>query len=134
MSLEERMKKLILLSFFLMIVSMCAVAQTDSDASSSSTGNMKPVQGCLSSSQGKYVLTDSSGNAYMLSGQTAGLDSSVGHQVQVMGNEMHVESHSKTGTADNPAMSNETASMHMFKVQSFKDSGSSCSSGGTSQR
>jgi hypothetical protein len=128
------MKRLILLSSFLLVVSMCAFAQTDSDASSSSTTNMKPIQGCLSSSQGKYILTDSSGNAYMLAGETAGLDSSVGHQVNLMGTEMHVESHSKTGTADNPSMSNDTASMHMFKVHSFKDSGSTCPAGGSSQR
>jgi hypothetical protein len=130
------MKRLILLSSFLLVVSMFAYAQTDSDASSSSTTNMKPVQGCLSSSQGKYILTDSSGNNYMLSGQTAGLDSSVGHQVNLMGTEMHVESHSATGTdaSQDKSMSNDTASMHHFKVHSFKDSGSSCSSSGSTQR
>jgi hypothetical protein len=121
------MKKLILLSSFLLVMAMCAFAQTDSDASSASKTTMIPVQGCLSSVQGKYVLTDASGNNYMLAGQTADLSSSVGHQVQVMGTEMHVESHSKTGTEQNPAMSSDTASMHMFNVKSVKDIASTCS-------
>ncbi|HEX8924450.1 MAG TPA: hypothetical protein VF786_01590, partial [Terriglobales bacterium] len=73
-------------------------------------------------------------NAYMLSGETAGLDSSVGHEVSVMGNEMHVETHSKTGTAENPSMSNDTASMHMFNVHSFKDVSSTCSASSSSQK
>ncbi|HVP63947.1 MAG TPA: hypothetical protein VMT82_03565 [candidate division Zixibacteria bacterium] len=130
------MKKLILLSSFLLVVCMCAFAQTDSDASSASTTNMKPIQGCLSSSsQGKYILTDSSGNDYMLSGQTAGLDNSVGHQVNLMGTEMHVEAHSATGTdaSQDKSMSENTASMHHFKVHSFKDTGSTCSASGSSQ-
>jgi len=121
------MKKLILLSSFLLVVSMCAFAQTDSDASSASKTSMTPVQGCLSSSQGKYVLTDASGNNYMLTGETASLDSSVGHQVEVMGTEMHVDAHSRTGTEQNPAMSNDTPSMHMFKVKSVKDIATACS-------
>jgi hypothetical protein len=129
------MKKLILLSSILLFACAFSFAQTDSDASSASTSNMTPVQGCLSSMQGNYVLTDSSGNNFVLLGKTDDLHSSVGHEVQVMGTEMHVEAQSKTGTADNPSMSHprQNESMRSFNVRSFKDVASTCSTGGAAQ-
>lgn len=129
------MKMLILLGSFLLFACVFSFAQTDSDASSASTSSMTPVRGCLSSVQGNYILTDSSGNDFVLLGQTANLHSSVGHEVQVMGTEMHVEAQSKTGTAENPSMSHprQTESMRSFNVRSVKDIASTCPSGGAAQ-
>ncbi|HEX8926275.1 MAG TPA: hypothetical protein VF786_10810 [Terriglobales bacterium] len=130
------MRKLALLSFVLLFVSVCAFAQYDSNANSTSKNETKTIQGCLSSSNGEYMLTDSSGNSVWLRGkQTADLQKSVGHQIQVTGSEREVSAHSATGnrTSQNDAMSKNTDPNHSnFLVESVQDTGSTCSSG-TSQ-
>jgi hypothetical protein len=60
------------------------------DASQTATGDQS-VEGCISGSAGNYTLTDATGKAYTLAGDTSKLGDHVGHQVRV------------TGTAEAPA-------------------------------
>ncbi|HUO60684.1 MAG TPA: hypothetical protein VMU24_08445 [Candidatus Acidoferrales bacterium] len=81
------------------------------------------------------MLTDNSGNSIWLRGkQTANLQSSVGHQVQVTGSLRDVRAHSATGSSSsqNDAMSSQSETdQNSFLVQSVQDTGSPCSAGGT---
>ncbi|HVP63946.1 MAG TPA: hypothetical protein VMT82_03560 [candidate division Zixibacteria bacterium] len=129
------MRKLLLLCSVLLLISVCAFAQYDSNANSTSKVETKTIQGCLSSSNGQYSLTDSSGNTIWLRGKnTAQLQSSVGHQVQVTGSERQVNAHSATDNRNSQtdAMSKESDPNHnSFLVESVQDTGSACSSSGT---
>ena len=128
------MKRLMVLSL-VACVSVCAFPQTDSGASAPSKNVTKTLQGCLSSSNGEYTLTDSSGNAIWLRGKdTASLQNSVGHQIQVTGIEREVTERSSTGvrTSQNDAIASRSdPDQNSFLVQSVQDTGSPCSSAGT---
>ena len=50
-----------------------------------SSTNQTTVQGCLSGSAGGFTLTDNSGTAYQLAGDTSKLTDHVGHQVEITG-------------------------------------------------
>jgi uncharacterized protein YdeI (BOF family) len=56
---------------------------TATDQSSSTSGNT--VQGCLSGSSGKYMLTDATGVSYQLQGDDSQFSSNVGKEVEVTG-------------------------------------------------
>jgi hypothetical protein len=58
-----------------------SAGQTAGQASSSHT----TVEGCLSGADGKYTLTDKSGTAYQLTGDTSKLAEHVGHEIKVTG-------------------------------------------------
>src|SRR5881394_3950934 len=60
-----------------------ATASSSDQATSSSTGNT--VQGCLSGSAGSYMLTDSTGVMYQLSGSDSDLSANVNKEVEVTG-------------------------------------------------
>ena len=129
------MRKLIFLSCVLMFVSVSAFAQYDSSASAASQNEPKTLQGCLSSANGQFALTDNSGKTIWLRGkETASLQSSVGHQIKVTGTERDVTAQSATGnrTSQNDAMSKASdANQGSFLVQSVQDTGTPCSSAGS---
>ena len=53
--------------------------------SSQTADNSTAIEGCLSGSSGSYTLTDQSGKAWQLAGDTSKLTEHVGHQVRIMG-------------------------------------------------
>jgi hypothetical protein len=132
------MRKLLLLSFVLLFVSVCAFAQYDSSASSTSKNESKTMQGCLTSSNGQFLLTDSSGSTVWLRGKdSAQLQNSVGHQVQVTGTQNEVQAHSATGdrSSQTDAMTKKAdPNQSSFQVQSIQDTGTACSSSSSTQR
>src|SRR5215469_9561799 len=82
------MRQILLLSVLLLGVSW-AVAQ-NSPASSgqkapSAGAGSQTVEGCLSSSAGKYTLTDEQGKTFELTGDTSKLAEHVGHEVKITG-------------------------------------------------
>jgi hypothetical protein len=54
-------------------------------SSQSTSDHHAKVRGCLSGSSGNYTLTDKSGNAYQLSGDTSKLAEHVGHTIEITG-------------------------------------------------
>ncbi len=64
--------------------------QTSTMGSQSSNSNpsdsQNTLQGCLSGSNGNFILTDNSGNTYQLTGDTDDLGKHVGQEVKVKGN------------------------------------------------
>lgn len=60
--------------------------QTDSQQTAASGADSETtVQGCLSGSDGNYVLTDKNGSTFQLTGDAAKLSEHVGHEVKVSG-------------------------------------------------
>jgi hypothetical protein len=120
------MKKLFLLSSILLLSACWAVAQDvntpHSTGQSSNAADTTTVQGCLSMDDGMYTLSDPTGTAYRLTGDTSKLQAHVGHTIQV------------TGTVYDPnlakmqggAMSAPADSHATLNVNSFKHIAASC--------
>jgi cytoskeletal protein RodZ len=58
---------------------------TTTQTSQTSTDSSTAIEGCLSGSAGNFTLTDQSGKAWQLAGDTSKLSDHVGHQVRIMG-------------------------------------------------
>jgi hypothetical protein len=86
----------------ILLLSVCAFAQTappaeqppaeqpsnPAPAASQASGAdraISTIEGCLASSAGRFTLTDSSGKAYQLDGDTAKLAEHVGHTLRISG-------------------------------------------------
>lgn len=126
------MKRIILLSSILLLSAVWAVAQyesqpsTSSQSSSGSSMSKTTLEGCLSGSSGNYSLTDKSGITYQLTGDTAKLQAHVGHTIQVTGtNEPASSSNSNMGKSS--SMSGPSDAQPMFNVSSFKHVSTTCS-------
>ena len=104
-----------------------STATTQSEASPTSSGGNVTVQGCLSGSDGNYMLTDKSGTTYQLSGDTAKLSEHVGHEIKVTGSKS-ASSMSPSGGGTETGASKQT-----LQVSSFKHVAKTCSSGGEMQ-
>lgn len=84
------------------------------------TGAKTTVEGCLSGSNGNYMLTDSEGKSYELTGDTSKLANHVGHEMKVTGTE-------SSGTAGGSSMSNGASGSQMtIDVTSFKHISKTC--------
>lgn len=90
------------------------------NASASSTDKGNAIEGCLSGSAGNFTLTDASGTAYQLAGDTSKLSDHVGHQVRVWGDNSGAGASSATGTSASSAPST-------FTVKRVKMVSSTCS-------
>ena len=139
------MRHILLLSVVLLGVSWAAAqtsstspnsaspAQTDSGQMSNSktatsAGSQNTVEGCLSGSDGKYTLTDKSGTAYTLTGDTSKLAEHVGHEVKITGNSGSGSASSASGTPDSSASA--SGSSQSLEVSSVKHVSKTCQSGG----
>jgi hypothetical protein len=98
---------------------------TKSETSSDSTA----IEGCLSGSSGSYTLTDQSGKAWQLAGDTSKLTEHVGHQVRVMGSDGGSSAaSSSSGNASASGGSGASAgAASTFTVKKVKMISSSCS-------
>ncbi len=118
------MKRILLLSSILLLSTVWAVAQYDTQSGasgqSSSDASKTTIEGCLSGSNGSYSLTDKSGTMYQLTGDTAKLEKHVGHTMQVTGTTA-ASSASKTGSMSGSADTQQT-----FNVTAFKHVSANC--------
>lgn len=83
------MRQLLALCVLLLGVSWAA-AQNSTPASQKGAeagSGTHTVEGCLSSSAGKYMLTDMHGKTFELTGDTSKLAEHVGHEVKITGTE-----------------------------------------------
>ena len=84
------------------------------------------VQGCLSGSDGNYTLTDKTGTAYKLTGETAQLQAHVGHTIQVTGTASPGMNSRRMGNQTG-SMSEAAESQPTLDVTSFKHISANCS-------
>lgn len=97
-------------------------SQSSSQPSSQTSNGETTVQGCLNSSDGNYTLTDSSGTAYQLTGDTSKLSEHVGHKVEIKGttsssstNPGSSSANPGSGTSTKPTL-NVTSMKHISKT------------------
>jgi hypothetical protein len=109
----------------------------DTGAQNSSTrmsnGNMgaKTIEGCLSESNGNYMLTAKNGKMYNLMGDSSKLGEHVGHTIKVTGTVSHAaESPSGENTGE---MANKSG-QETIEVSSFKHISKTCENGGGMSR
>ncbi len=99
-------------------------ATTQSEATPTSSGRNMTVEGCLSGSDGNYMLTDKNGMTYQLIGDTAKLSEHIGHEMKITGSKS-ASSMSPSGGGTETGTSKQT-----LQVSSFKHVSKTCSSGG----
>jgi len=133
-------QKFLLLSVLILGMSWAVAQNTSSETGAASTssgqtthastGNEKTVEGCLSESNGTYMLNAKNGMMYHLSGDTSKLSEHVGHEVKITG-AMNSSSSSGSGMSNGSAMSGES---HTIDVTSVKHISKTCqSTGGASK-
>lgn len=134
-------------TLFLSVIVLCATwvfAQTSSTQNPSSTqsssstssqatnSGSETITGCLSGSSGNYTLTDKSGTAYQLTGDTNGMNDHVGHTIKVTGTKSSASpsSSNSIGSSSNSSStsSSGTGSQNTFNVSSFKHVSKTCNS------
>ena len=120
------MRYLLLLSVLLLGASWAA-AQSGS-SQTNQTGEMT-VQGCLSSSNGSYTLTDTKGNSFQLTGDTAKLSEHIGHEVKITGTSTSA-SPSPSGAASGTMGQTSNSSQQAIEVSSVKHIAKTCKNGG----
>ena len=112
--------------------SQATLGQTSPGQSTSSgTGSETTVQGCLSSSNGNYTLTDSNGKSFQLTGDTAKLSEHIGHEVKITGTASSTST-SPSGGAASGKMGQTDSSRQAIEVSSVKHISKTCKSGGMS--
>jgi len=112
----------------ILLLSACWVVAQDSTQTSGQTGSTasggdKTVQGCLSGSNGNYMLTDKNGTTYQLTGDTAKLSAHIGHEVRITGTAGSSSATGAMGTQGNNAS-------QTLSVTSMKHISKTCQSGG----
>jgi uncharacterized membrane-anchored protein len=126
------MRHLLFLASILLLGLSWAVAQNTTATShkgysqtETSAGSQTSVEGCLSSSAGKYMLTDKEGKMYELTGDTSKLSEHVGHEVKITGTESAATPSGATGAM------NKESSEATLEVSSVKHISKTCKSGGS---
>lgn len=110
----------------LLLASLWAAAQNSGQTSEKSAGGQTTVEGCLSGSNGNYMLTDQNGTMYQLTGDSAKLSEHVGHEIKVSGTSSSAEnSASGAGTATGASGS----AQQTIQVTSVKHISKTCKSG-----
>jgi hypothetical protein len=102
---------------------------TQGDMSAASSGGNVTVEGCLSGSDGNYILTDKNGTSYQLTGDTAKLTDHVGHEIKITGSTASSAMAPSGGGTDTGGAD---TSKQTLQVSSFKHVAKTCSSGGMS--
>ncbi len=131
-----------LLLFSVLLLGTCwAAAQDTSPSAASSTqdasaqatptdaGNAQTVKGCLSGSDGNYILEASNGKTYRLMGDTSKLSEHVGHEMKITGTISSTSTTAPNGQDVNGA----NTTRQTLEVTSFKHISKNCEGGGMSK-
>jgi hypothetical protein len=125
------MRPLLLVSVLLLGVCWAAAenmpASKANGKTATTTATQTTVEGCLSSSNGKYMLTDSQGKMYDLTGDSSTLAEHIGHEVKITG----TKSTSGDTAASSGAMSNHS-NAETLEVSSVKHISKTCKNGAMS--
>jgi len=123
-------KKIYLLAATMLLSAIWVVAQSstqNSQTSPTGSADQSSIQGCLSGSSGNFMVTDSSGNAYKLQGDTSKLSDHVGQEVKISGKDL-----SSTASSGLPAGDKAPASAaqggHSFDVSDIQKVSDTCTS------
>jgi len=126
------MRYLLLLSVLLLGTCWAAAQNYPSQSGSThATGSASTtVEGCLSSNNGNYTLTDSHGNNIALTGDTSKLSEHVGHTIKITGTTTSASTSSSGGSG---AMGQTSSSPQSIDVSSVKHISKTCKNGAASR-
>ncbi len=140
------MRKTMLLTFVLFVVSAWAIAQQGSNAQAPSSGSSSQesgsqaasaesaIEGCLGGSAGNYTLIDKAGTSYMLQlpndSQNAAIDKHIGQEVRVNGTVAKADSAATPGAGESKEAAGASKSQATIKVTSLEKVADTCSSSG----
>ena len=129
-----RMRYLLLLSVLLLGTCWAAAQNYPSQSGSThaTSSASTTVEGCLSSNNGNYTLTDSHGNNIALTGDTSKLSEHVGHTVKITGITT-TASTSSSGASSSGAMGQTSSSPQSIDVSSVKHISKTCKNGAASR-
>ena len=127
------MRYLLLLSVLLLGTFWAAAQNYPSQGGTThaTSGSTTTVEGCLSSNNGSYTLTDSHGNNIALNGDTSMLSEHVGHTVKITGKTTSAST-SSSGESSSGAMGQSTSSPQSIDVSSVKHISKTCKNGAAS--
>jgi hypothetical protein len=123
--MEHMMRVKLLLGISMMLLSLAASAQSNSDqqntTSPTGSSDSMTVRGCLTGSAGTYVLVaDDKGKPYMLQGNKSDLDQMIRHEVEITGKLMHQTGSDQgqaTSTGDNNRAQPPGATLQVSSVR-----------------
>jgi hypothetical protein len=95
-------------------------AQSDAGAGSQTSGPVM-IQGCLQSSEGRYLLSDKLGKTHEVTGEANKLRRLVGHEVQLTGSPA-----TRTSDMTMQGSASSAAEIRVFAVKSVKDLAKTC--------
>ncbi len=79
------MRKTLVLGLLLLVSAAWLQAQSASSSDKGKTSDLITIEGCLQTSQGQYMLTETSGNVHRLTGADNKLKHHIGHEVEITG-------------------------------------------------
>jgi len=97
------------------------------DAGALSSGESVSIEGCLSGSAGSYTLTDQSGKAWTLAGNTSKLTEHVGHQVHIIGSSPYNSAASSSASSGSSDAGSSSGAGSIFSVKKVKMISGTCS-------
>jgi hypothetical protein len=99
-------------------------------ASTSNGGGTVTVDGCLSGSEGSYMLKDkSSGATFNLTGNTSKLAAHVGHEVRITGTPSSASGASSSASETSSGNASGMGGQNTLRVSSMKHIAASCTAG-----
>lgn len=104
-----------------------------SQTTTGNTGSQTTVQGCLSTSNGNYTLTDKNGNSFQVIGDAAKLGEDIGHEVKIAGTLNSASASWGGGSPSNTTGQPDSSSLEVIQVSSVKHIAKTCTSGGNSR-
>ncbi len=120
------MRRLLAITAVPLLTVAFAMAKSNNTTNSqmSPTATQTTIQGCLSSANGGYAVTDSQGNVWTLEGNTGQLKTDVGHTVALTGRGNNAAA--LTGNSQK-YIDVDMASINDFQVSSVKQISAGCS-------
>lgn len=91
-------------------------------AAAQTGGNTSTIKGCLAFKDGRYKLTDNSGQVYQLSNEANKLQKQVGHWVELTG-----MAGTRTRDSSQQGVESSVKEEHVFRVKTVKWVADSCS-------
>ncbi len=101
--------------------------QGSAQAGGQTGSSQKTVTGCLSQSNGQYMLTSHKGMTYQLAGDSSELSNHVGHEVKITGTESGAGASANSG---GNGMGQTSANGPTLQVASMKHISKTCKSAG----
>jgi hypothetical protein len=101
-------------------------SQSSSQMGTSNSAQNQKVEGCLSGTEGNFVLTNRAGTTYKLQGENSELSNHVGQEVRIVGTESNAGSAASTTSSTSSEASSNPSNGNTIIVQKVKKISDAC--------